>query len=240
MENWIKLHRQILDSEVFASQKMLKIWVWCLCKANYKTNFVPIKKGKGEMTVKIKRGEFLFGRFKAEEELFIDGSTIYKIMKKLEQLGNILIKSSNHYSIVTICNYNQYQNIKEVEVTAKEQLIDSKVTAKSQLSNTTKNEENDKTVKNDKKISDFDLLFTEFIKMRIKIKKPLTEKAKELILNRLNKLADNENEKTLILEKSIENSWQGIFPLKDKINRSGAEEYKKELELKIERKKHEN
>ena len=104
---YIKLHRQILDSEVFASQKMLKIWVWCLCKANHKTNFVPIKKGRGKMTVKLKRGEFLFGRFKAEEELFIDGSTIYKIMKKLEQLGNILIKSNNHYSIVTICNYNE-------------------------------------------------------------------------------------------------------------------------------------
>ena len=73
MEGWIRLHRDILDSDVFASQKMLKIWVWCLCKANFKDRIIPLKIGRGETLVKVKRGQFIFGRFKAEEELFIDG-----------------------------------------------------------------------------------------------------------------------------------------------------------------------
>lgn len=138
MDNgFILLSRSLLDSEVFASQKMLKIWLWCLLKANYKDNFVPLKVGKGETIVKVKRGQFLFGRFKAEEELFIDGSTIYKIMQKLEQIGNINIESNNQYSVITICNYNTYQSSNNYKVTAKEQPSNNQVTTKEQPSNTT-------------------------------------------------------------------------------------------------------
>ena len=77
-KGFILLSRNILESEVFASQKLLKIWVWCLCKSNFKDRSVPLKVGKGETVVNVKRGSFIFGRHKAEEELFIDGSTIYK------------------------------------------------------------------------------------------------------------------------------------------------------------------
>ena len=145
MDNgFIALSRSLLDSEVFSSQKMLKIWIWCLLKANYKDNFVPLKIGRGEKTVKVERGQFLFGRFKAEDELFIDGSTIYKIMQKLEEIGNIKIESNNHYSVITICNYNTYQNISNYKVTANEQQTNSKRTANEQPSNTTNKEKKEK------------------------------------------------------------------------------------------------
>ena len=57
--------------------------------------------------------------------------------------------------------------------------------------------------------------------MRKKIKKPMTEYAEELIIKKLNKLSDNENIQIAILNQSIMNSWQGIYPLKgDQIGRS--------------------
>jgi len=135
---FILLSRSILDSEVFASQILLKIWVWCLCKASYKDRYIPIKFGRGEKTLLIKRGQFLFGRHKAEEELFIDGSTIYKSIKRLELLGNISIKSNNQYSIITICNYNTYQDPDNYKVATKEQPSNNQVTTKEQPSNTNK------------------------------------------------------------------------------------------------------
>lgn len=64
--------------------------------------------------------------------------------------------------------------------------------------------------------SEFDLVFEEFIKMRTKMKKSLTEYAKELIIKKLNKLTDDEDKQILILQQSIENSWQGVFELKEK------------------------
>lgn len=50
--------------------------------------------------------------------------------------------------------------------------------------------------------------------MRKKIKKPMTEKAEELIKSKLNKLSNNKYEQIEILNQSIMNSWQGIYELK--------------------------
>jgi hypothetical protein len=118
-KGYILLSRGLLDSDVFASQKLLKIWIWCLCKSNFKDRSVPLKIGRGETIVRVKRGSFLFGRHKAEEELFIDGSTIYKSMKKLEQMNMINIESNNQYSVVTVCKYDDYQDNKTYKVTPK-------------------------------------------------------------------------------------------------------------------------
>jgi len=55
---------------------------------------------------------------------------------------------------------------------------------------------------------------TEFIKMRKMIRKPLTDHALRLMLRELEKLSDLESEQIAILEQSIANSWQGVFPLR--------------------------
>lgn len=59
-------------------------------------------------------------------------------------------------------------------------------------------------------------LFNSFIEMRVKIKKPLTDKAKELLIKDLTNI---ENKKTgdcnIALENSIKNSWQGVFEPKN-------------------------
>lgn len=55
----------------------------------------------------------------------------------------------------------------------------------------------------------------EFVKMRKLIKKPLTDRALRLILSKLDTLASNDGEKISILNQSIVNNWQGVFPLKD-------------------------
>lgn len=55
----------------------------------------------------------------------------------------------------------------------------------------------------------------EFKDMRVKIKKPMTDRAVELMLMELETLApNNEPLKIEILNQSIKNSWQGVFPLK--------------------------
>jgi len=123
---FIFLHRSLLDSEVFASQKILKVWIWCLLKANFKDKFVSLKVGKGERTVKVERGQFIFGRLKAEQELGIKGITVYRVMKKLEKLKNISLNSYNQYSLVTINNYNTYQDV----LKENEQPMNSQETAK--------------------------------------------------------------------------------------------------------------
>ena len=140
---YIIISRDLINHEIFASEKLLKIWIWCILKANYKDRFVPFKINKGHTTIEIKRGQFIFGRFKAEEELFIDGSTIYKCLQKLKTLECIDISSNNQYSIITICNYDTYQSPHNYEVTGKEQPSNNQGTTKEQPRNTNKKDKQD-------------------------------------------------------------------------------------------------
>ena len=54
----------------------------------------------------------------------------------------------------------------------------------------------------------------EFIKMRKLIKKPMTDRALRGIMNKLDTLASTDTEKIAILDQSIQNSWQGVFELR--------------------------
>lgn len=63
-------------------------------------------------------------------------------------------------------------------------------------------------------LSPLDQALDDFAKMRVAIKKPMTERAKELLLAKLNRLAPTEEEKIAILNQSIEGGWSGIYPLK--------------------------
>ncbi len=200
MEGYIKLYRQLLSSSIFASQIGLKIWIWCLLKANFKTKFVSIKIGRGESVVEVGRGSFIFGRFVAEDELNIDGSTIYKWIKKLEVEGMIRIKSSSHYSIITICNYDSYQQgggdgvtaiqqPSSSQVAATQQPSSSQVAATQQQSNTTKKEKKDNKEKN----------------------------YRELLLSEI-KISDHENINPVYYEIAI--SFQNLF--RENLKQSGA------------------
>lgn len=55
----------------------------------------------------------------------------------------------------------------------------------------------------------------DFAKMRKTIKKPLTQRAMELLFDKLDKLATDDNTKIEILNQSIMNNWQGVFELKE-------------------------
>lgn len=54
----------------------------------------------------------------------------------------------------------------------------------------------------------------EFVKMRQRIKKPMTNYALTLLTKKLDKLATSTNMKLDILNQSIVNGWQDVYPLK--------------------------
>ena len=132
MENlsYIKLFRKLLNSPIFENEKALKIWIWCLLKATH----IEREQLVGQQIVKLKKGEFVFGRNKASEELKMTESTVYKYIKLLEKLQMISIKSNTKFSIVSIEKWEDYQ-IEELK-------NNNKVTTEEQQSNTNKNVKN--------------------------------------------------------------------------------------------------
>ncbi len=68
----------------------------------------------------------------------------------------------------------------------------------------------------------------EFYNMRKDIKKTMSKRAVELFIKKLSDMTSEQSEQIEILQNSIINSWQGIFPLKD--NQGKKKEESKKLE----------
>ena len=103
MKGWIKLHRKILDNGVFADAELLKVFVWCLLKANISES------EKNVYGAKLKQGQFITGRSSASEELYIKPSTVHDRLKRLQRMGYIKLKSTNKYTVITVLKFKQYQ-----------------------------------------------------------------------------------------------------------------------------------
>lgn len=53
-----------------------------------------------------------------------------------------------------------------------------------------------------------------FMDMRTKIKAPLTERAKDLLINKLDKFRESGQDATTVLNQSVLNSWKSVYPVK--------------------------
>lgn len=82
---------------------------------------------------------------------------------------------------------------------------------KTERSKTEKSKTNNNTI--GECSTEFALALKSFEEHRKKLHKPMTDRAKELLLAKLSKLGRTEQEQIAILNQSILNGWQGVFPL---------------------------
>jgi hypothetical protein len=103
---YIKMYRKLLTSAVFQNEKLLKVWIWCLIRANWH-EATCIFEGK---ELKLERGTFLTGRYSGSEECNMAPKTFYNQLLKLQEFGNLTLKSDNRKTLVSIINYSDYQD----------------------------------------------------------------------------------------------------------------------------------
>lgn len=240
---FILLSRSILDSDVFASPKMLKIWIWCLCRANFKDRAVPVNIGKGESIVHLKRGQFIYGRHQAQEALCIEGTTVDRWMKKLQDMGSIKIEPHSHYSIITVCNYDIYQNPDTYKRAGISQQSNNHTTANAQQNNRERTDDkqqkhtdnkvknvnigkNANNVNNDKNVKmpfegdDFRQAWQNWKTYKreefdFKFKGSVSEQSS---LTKLQNLSGNNKDIAIkIIDQSISNGYKGLFELKENV-----------------------
>ena len=100
-KGWIKIHRKILDWEWFDKAEMVKLLIMFVCKAN-----IEDKEWQGMV---VRRGQFITSLDKLSAESGFSKQKIRTCLKRFENTKEITIKSTNKYTIVTICNYESYQ-----------------------------------------------------------------------------------------------------------------------------------
>lgn len=137
MEGFIYLHRSLLDWEWKDDAITLKVFIWCLLKANFTDKY-----WQGHL---IKRGSFVTSLSNFSIELNISKMQLRTCIKKLKKSKCITSNATNKNTIITICNYDTYQNNKMTEQQAKERTDNKQITNKQQTNNkqiTTTNNDN--------------------------------------------------------------------------------------------------
>lgn len=99
--DWIKLHRKVIESQVFSDGELFRLWTYLLVRANYKPSFF-----RG---IKIEIGQVAFSQRMLVETLGVSRGTIQRHLKKLEDMGNITVNASRDFSVVTISQWSSYQ-----------------------------------------------------------------------------------------------------------------------------------
>ena len=189
MSGWIKIHRKFLDWEWFNKSEAVHLFMYMLLKANHKD-----AKWQGN---DVKRGQFISSLGNISNATGISVQSIRTILKKLEKTNEIELKSTNQYTIVTICKYESYQDEKETinkPITSNQQTTNKRLT-------TNKNEKKEKNEK--------EVILDAWIEYRKSIKKPISEQTINSILS---KMQNYTNEQCIfVINKSIQNGWQGLF-----------------------------
>lgn len=141
-QGWIKLHRKSLESSVFKNPKIWTVWCWCLMKANHQPTKIPFN-GKDLI---VGRGSFITGREKGASECHISEQEWRTAINYLKSTNRITIKSTNKYTIITIYNWDLYQQDNQQT----NQPVTNKQPTTNQQITTYKNDNNDKNDKNEK------------------------------------------------------------------------------------------
>jgi len=132
MSGWIKIHRKFLDWQWFEKSEAVHLFLYLVLKANHKDS-----QWQG---IDIKRGQFVSSLGKISADTGISLQSIRTLLNKFEKTNEIELKSTNKFTIVTICKYECYQQENEQTET---QPTNKQQTTNKQLT-TNKNDKNNK------------------------------------------------------------------------------------------------
>lgn len=145
MNGWVKLHRKFAAWEWGDEPKMVSLFIHLLLAASNRGT-----QWKGQS---IERGQVIFGLEKWSKETGISIQSLRTCLKKLKSTGEIVTKSTSKYTIVTICNYDQYQeekpNRQQANQQADQQATNKQLTSNQQHREKVKKEKKEEEEKNE-------------------------------------------------------------------------------------------
>ena len=135
MAGYIKLHRDIMNWEWYKDINVKVLFFHILLKANHK-----IQKWQG---ITINKGSFVTSLDTLAFETGLTKMQIRTALKKLILTHEITHETTRQYSIISITNWNKYQDINtqdNIQITHEQHTNNTRVT----LNNNDKNDKNDK------------------------------------------------------------------------------------------------
>lgn len=123
--NFIVLLRKITEWEWYTDIPTKTLFLHLLLTANFKPN-----RWQGQT---IKRGELITSVSSLSEQTGLSVQQVRTALNKLKSTGEISVKSTNRFTLVTVHNYGKYQDYEKAE----QQTNNKRITNKQQTDNNT-------------------------------------------------------------------------------------------------------
>lgn len=114
-KGYVLLYRQFMDNCLYKDSEYVHLWIHLLLCASYgETEYLS-----GNNLIKLKPGQFITGRKKLSKETGINESKIERILKVLEKSKNIEQQTNNLNRCISIVNWSKFQKIEQPKNTLK-------------------------------------------------------------------------------------------------------------------------
>ena len=133
-QGFIKLHRSILNWEWWQDENTRNVFLWLLLNANWEDS-----RFQGHI---ISKGSLVTSYPKIAENLNISERNARTAIKHLKMTGEVTVKVTRRFSIVTITNWAKYQCTESSSDSLNDSLNGSQVTVKRQSSDSIKEYKN--------------------------------------------------------------------------------------------------
>ena len=107
MDGWVKLYRRFLNWQWFSRPEMVQIFIYILLSAAHKDHVWQ--------SVNIRRGEFPTSVDSLVRATGLTTQQVRTCLSRLERTGEITRKSTNKYTVISVCNFDSYQCDEELD-----------------------------------------------------------------------------------------------------------------------------
>ena len=141
VQGWIKLHRKIKNHWIWRNPFYLQLWIDFLMRANHEDSKILM----GSSFIELNRGTFITSQLKLAKEYMCSRKRINTFLNLLKKDQMIDFQGNSKFTMITISNYNSYQD----RFTTEEHQKNNKGTAWEHQGDTDKNVKNEKKIIND-------------------------------------------------------------------------------------------
>ena len=113
MAGWIKIHREITKHWIFQDAEKFKWWIDLLLTASHEDN----KHLVGDRLIEVKRGQMVVSLSFLAKRWNTSKRTVLRFLTLLESDGMCNRLTHQKITILTICNYDSYQEVEQSKVT---------------------------------------------------------------------------------------------------------------------------